>query len=117
MRTILFFALAGWATAAFAADQPAPGTSPVSQTQEESRPDQWRYRWHNGQWWYYQPDGRWLIYQDNHWSPYTAPTASRAPTYTRRRSNSPTYGKFGTPNDMGPYPRYWAWQRLYGSGS
>jgi hypothetical protein len=38
---------------------------------DRGRPDDWRYKYHNGRWWYYQPSNSWVIWNGNTWIPHS----------------------------------------------
>jgi hypothetical protein len=97
-----------------------------------SRPDQWRYVWHNNQWWYFKPSGKWLIFNGHDWQTQEVVVAANGrvsrsyqPAY-RSNNNSSSSSKNrpymsnqrGTKDpldDYGPWgngPRYWTYQHV-----
>lgn len=98
---------------AAAASQPATAagqpTAPLA-----SRPEAWRYRWHNNYWWYYTPQNTWLYYTPGGWQAYPMPeVAYRAPSRSYRSYSTRKHVDPGHSLDTtGNYPRYWLWQRL-----
>lgn len=89
----------------------------------KSRPDGWRYVWHNNQWWYYTPRQHWLVYQGDSWQPYASEASggtarNSGPSYRRSYSRSPASGSIYNPDLYTPYfgppERIWLFRRLYG---
>lgn len=73
---VLIVWLGALAATASAQSSTAVGVLPATAANSvplSARPDQWRYRWHQGYWWYYTPRQDWLIYENNAWRPFIAP--------------------------------------------
>lgn len=97
-----------------AATAPAASpTAPKSAAEElASRPEPWRYQWHNNHWWFYTPQDTWLYYNSSGWHPYVPPTTTYwTPSY-RSHSTQKRVDPGHSLDTTGNYPRYWLWQRL-----
>ena len=96
---------------------PTRSILPSDTANASSRPEGWRYRWHNGRWWYWTTADRWMWYSDDgQWIAYET---NRPPSEPRRvdESNPASNGNGGyyhpgqdDPSypSYGPsYPAYW----------
>ncbi|HEY5312933.1 MAG TPA: hypothetical protein VIK18_10460 [Pirellulales bacterium] len=93
----------------------APSATAAKSAADElaSRPEPWRYQWHNNHWWYYTPQDSWLYYDSHGWQTYVPPTAMySSPRYHRSYTTQKHVDPGHSLDTTGNYPRYWLWQRL-----